>query len=87
VEEILQNVLFIVASVAGGNILARDIGLRDVKDRPQNVVRSFIVAQVHDQVRMHEPRAMIQRTSSTENHETGQMIITVEVEIDAQGIS
>ena len=88
VEEILQNVLVIVASVAGSNILARDIGIsRELKDRPLNVVRSLIVAQVHDQVYLHEPRAEVIHTTVKENHATGELHITLEVEIDETRLS
>ncbi|MCL2563613.1 MAG: hypothetical protein FWE08_06220 [Oscillospiraceae bacterium] len=87
-EEILQNILVIVASISGCNCLARDIGIRgDYKGRPLSAVRSFIVGQVHEQIFLHEPRAEVVSTTVSENHLTGELQITLEVEIDATWLS
>lgn len=80
-QEILQNLAIILDTVAGSVPMARGLGADGkFRGRPLNVIENEIVANVYDQIERYEPRAIIAHVTVEEDHITGQLVPTVEIE-------
>ena len=80
-QEVLRNIAIILDTVAGSVPMVRGLGADGpFRGRPLNVIENEIVAHVYDQIERYEPRAIIAHVTVEEDHATGQLIPTVEIE-------
>lgn len=81
-EEVLQNILTIVATVKGTVPLDRDFGLDgSVIDKPVNLAQARLTADIVEKVRKYEPRATIRKVTYA-GDTTGLLRPVLEVEIN-----
>lgn len=86
VKSILQNISIILSTLQGTVPLYRDFGLnkRSV-DKPINVAKPMIIADVTEAINEFEPRARVVSVSFLEDKDSpGKLIPIVEVEIDEE---
>lgn len=84
VTEVLQNVATILSTRKGSVPLLRDFGLsQDFLDRPIEVAKTMIFAEVKEAIDLYEPRAEIVEMTFESDAQTGRLIPVVEVDIHA----
>lgn len=83
VSSVLQNVAIILKTRQGTVPLYRDFGLSmDYIDKPINVAKTLIAADIDEALSRYEPRASLVDVSFEEDEDNpGRLIPTVEVEI------
>ena len=80
-EEVIRNVRVIVSTIKGQVALDRDFGMDpDLLDMPIPDAESFFLVQAMDQVRIYEPRAIVQ-TVEFESDMNGKLSPKVVIEI------
>jgi len=83
VEEVLQNVWFILNTMEYDCPLARGLGLNpDYIDKPIEAAQALSVSDIYDKIELYEPRAEIQEISFEADHLTGRVGAVLEVEIN-----
>ena len=83
VEEVIQNVRTIVTTIKYSIPLDREFGIDGaVVDLPINVAKARLTNEIFRAVRRYEPRAVIE-SITFKGEETGRLIPTVEVSINA----
>lgn len=84
VSSVLQNIAILLSTRQGTVPLYRDFGLpMKFLDKPANIARPIIVAEVKEAIEKFEPRATFVRVLFDEDASTpGKIIPTVEVEIN-----
>lgn len=86
INSVLQNIAVILSTPKGSVPLYRDFGLdwRHL-DKPINVAKVLMIAEVREAVERWEPRATVQNVSfSVDPARPGALIPTVEVEISIE---
>lgn len=86
INSVLQNIAVILSTPKGSVPLYRDFGLdwRHL-DKPINVAKVLMIAEVREAVERWEPRATVQNVSfSVDPARPGTLIPTVEVEISIE---
>ncbi len=83
VEEVLQNVWFILNTLEYDCPLARGLGLSpEFIDRPIETAQALSVADVFDKIERFEPRAEVLEVNFESSHADGRIYATAEVNID-----
>lgn len=83
VEEVLQNVWFILNTLEYDCPLARGLGLNPgFIDRPIETAQALSVADVFDKIETFEPRAEILKVSFKNSHADGKIYAIAEVNIN-----
>ncbi len=86
VEEVIQNVRTILTTIKYSVPLDREFGIHGaVIDLPVNVAKAKMTNEIFQGIRHYEPRAVIE-SISFEGEQTGRLIPTVEVSINAKAI-
>lgn len=84
-EEVMQNIWFILSSLEFDCPLERELGLNgSFIDKPIEVSKALLTADIYDKVEKFEPRAEIVEISFDIDYDTGKITPTVEVEIDGE---
>jgi phage baseplate assembly protein W len=83
VASVLQNIAIILAARQQSVPLYRDFGLpMRFLDKPANVARTIMVAEIEDAIRTYEPRArVVNITFAADENIPGKLAPTVEVMI------
>ena len=82
-EEVIQNVRTIVTTIKYSVPLDREFGIDGgVVDLPINIAKAKLTNEIFRAVRRYEPRAVIE-SIGFQGEETGRLIPTVEVSINA----
>jgi len=82
VEEILQNVRCILTTIQGSCPLFREFGISsDVLDQPLQIAKAKITAEIARQIANFEPRANLKKVLVEGDGLTGELKITVQVDI------
>ncbi len=82
VEEVLQNVWFILNTLEYDCPLARGLGLSPkFIDRPIETAQALSVADILDKIETYEPRAEVLEVSFESGHLNGRVYAAVEVSI------
>ena len=86
VKSVLQNVAIILSTRQGSVPMYREFGLpMRFIDKPVNVGRIMMVAEVEDAIRRFEPRAKVVGVSAVmDAGSPGRVVSVVEVEIDEE---
>ena len=83
VEEVLQNVWFILNTMEYDCPLARGLGLDpEFIDRPIEIAQALSVADVFEKIETYEPRAEVLEVEFESNHATGKVYAKAEVDIN-----
>ena len=83
VEEVLQNVWFILNTMEYDCPLERGLGLNPgFIDRPIETAQALSVADVFDKIETYEPRAEVLEVTFESNHAIGRIYVKVEVNIN-----
>lgn len=83
VEEVLQNVWFILNTLEYDCPLARGMGLSPkFIDRPIETAQALSVADIFDKIEMYEPRAEVLAVSFENSHLNGKVYAAVEVKVN-----
>ena len=83
IEEVIQNVRTIVTTIKYSIPLDREFGIDGaIVDLPINVAKAILTNEIFRAIRRYEPRAVIE-SISFQGEETGRLIPTVEVSINA----
>lgn len=83
VEEVLQNVWFILNTMEYDCPLARGLGLNPgFIDRPIETAQALSVADVFDKIETYEPRAEVLGVTFESSHAAGRIYAKVEVNIN-----
>ncbi|MBQ8699004.1 MAG: hypothetical protein IJ521_08425 [Schwartzia sp.] len=83
IEEVIQNVRTIVTTIKYSIPLDREFGIDGaIVDLPINVAKAKLTNEIFRAIRRYEPRAVIE-SISFQGEETGRLIPTVEVSINA----
>lgn len=85
VEEILQNVWFLLNTLEYDCPLARGFGLSPkCIDRPMETAKALAVADIFDKVELYEPRAEVMKVEFESDHMNGSVRAKVEVRINGE---
>lgn len=80
VTEVLQNIATILSTRKGTVPLLRDFGMsQEFLDRPIEVAKTMIFAEVKEAIDLYEPRAEIVDMTFETDVQTGRLIPAVEV--------
>jgi len=75
VEEVLQNVRFIISTPKYSVSLFREFGVSATYlDAPMNVTKAQLAAEIATNIPLYEPRAQVKKITWAGNGETGQLV-------------
>lgn len=84
VEEVLQNINMILATVAGTCPLYRQFGIdNSFIDKPETVAQTMLIAEIYDKIEKYEPRAEVLSVEFKTGERPGKLQPVVEVMINA----
>lgn len=86
VREILQNVAFIMSTVAMDCPLDRVFGIESVVDKPITIFKAIYSARVVEAISRYEPRANVEAIEVSGVAEQGLVKAKVQVSIDGESI-
>lgn len=81
IDEVLQNVAFILSSIKGTCPMDRDFAWDPNIDAPIEVSKALLASRVKEVVEQNEPRAEVIEIIVEEHHETGELKPKVKVNI------
>ncbi|MGF0470956.1 hypothetical protein ACQQ6W_15095 [Lysinibacillus fusiformis] len=84
VQEVLQNVAFIMSTVAMDCPLDREFGIESVVDRPLPILKAMYSARVVGAVNQFEPRAIIEAIEITGDAEQGIFKAKAQVSVNGE---
>ena len=86
VESVLQNIAILLTTKQLSVPLYRHFGLpMDFLDKPINVAKNLMIAEIYDAIKIYEPRATIVGvTFAIDESQPGKLIPIVEVDINEQ---
>lgn len=82
VKEVLQNVSFILATMANTCPLDREFGWEPDLDSPINLAIATNSARIIQAIQENEPRAIVEEVQETGNALEGQLKVIVRVTVD-----
>ena len=86
VEEVLQNVKFILLTVVGSVPLDRKFGVTGLfVDKPTEIAKAMLSAEIFENVHRNEPRVTVKQVAyrDPDREHQGRLLAEVKVEIDA----
>ncbi len=84
VQEVLQNVAFVMSTVAMDCPLDREFGIESVVDRPLPILKAMYSARVVEAINQFEPRAGIEAIEITGDAEQGIFKAKVQVSVNGE---
>jgi len=86
VESVLQNIAILLTTKQLSVPLYRSYGLpMNFLDKPINIAKNLMIAEIHDAIKIYEPRATIVGVTFTiDESQPGKLIPIVEVDINEQ---
>jgi len=86
VQEVLQNVAFILSTYTMNCPLDRGFGIESVIDKPITIVKALHSANVVEAINQFEPRAIVQEIEITGEAEQGLLRTKVKVTINDESL-
>lgn len=86
VQEVLQNVAFVLSSYKMTCPLDRDFGIESVIDKPISIVKALHSANIIEAINQFEPRATVEEIEVTGEAEQGLLRTKVKVTINDESL-